>query len=168
MNRRLRCVALCAGVQLAGCAAVFTLSSDRVDGWMYEDRKLLQTLPRLYSGVLFDGWCITHAGQAAEAFWMCLLDLPLSLAVDTVVLPYKAYKQIEYGNFHPRFVPDVHESFERNREANRQQHIRMCRAAVASDGGWWADHPQARERCRKDLEAEETDGGTGPGEYREQ
>jgi len=126
---------------------------------MHEDPSLPQNLPRIYSGVLADGWCLGFA-CGAEGFWLSLFDLPLSLAADTVFLPFKAYEQIRYGNFHPRLVPEVHAENERNRERLRAEHLSTCRAAIKSDGGWWSDHPRQLEQCRKDLATEATDGGS--------
>jgi uncharacterized protein YceK len=84
----------------SGCATIYTLSADRIEGDMYES-KAPQSWPRLFSGVSADGYCI-FSGGGAQVWPLCLLDLPLSLAGDLIVSPYKAYDQIAHGNYHPR------------------------------------------------------------------
>src|SRR6266849_4036692 len=104
----------------SGCATVFTLSSDRVEGNMCELPDGPRSFPRIYSGVLGDGYCLGGSAmqRAPEALsqvgLLCFLDIPLSLVADTVVLPFRIYEQIRFGNFHPRLVPEVHKERRQN------------------------------------------------------
>ncbi|MDH5732065.1 MAG: YceK/YidQ family lipoprotein [Gammaproteobacteria bacterium] len=58
-------------------------------------------MPRIYSGTIFDSRCIYHPDKAGannmELF--CLIDLPLSILLDTLILPYTIYTQIRYGSY---------------------------------------------------------------------
>jgi uncharacterized protein YceK len=138
-SRRHRHVALAAlALSCGGCATVYTLSSDRVEGTMQEDRSLPRSFPRVYSGVLGDGWCVAHSPSAQPGFF-CLLDVPLSLALDTVVLPYTAYQQIRFGNFHPRLVASEHAAALQRTEYARSHLRGYCRNVTSVDGGTPAD-----------------------------
>ena len=68
-------------------------------------------LPNMYSGVILDVQGIAHYGcdnngncefghykETNNFEFFCLIDLPLSLAMDTVLLPVTIYKQFKYGN----------------------------------------------------------------------
>ena len=76
-------------------------------------RSMPQWMPRVYSGARLDTFCMT---KIAEPLLFCVLDTPLSLALDTIVLPYTIYGQIKYGNFEPRFVPGTRDGLEPNRQ----------------------------------------------------
>ena len=52
----------------------------------------------LYSGTQLNYYCLTEDAYEGMGI-LCFIDLPLSLALDTVVLPYTAYKQYRYGNY---------------------------------------------------------------------
>lgn len=104
--RRVSLALLCwLWVAASGCATIYTLSADRVEGDMYESHALPQSWPRLFSGVSADGYCIAQifsGGGTAQIWPLCILDLPLSLAGDVIVSPYKAYDQVAHGNYRPR------------------------------------------------------------------
>lgn len=59
------------------------------------------TLPRIYSGTLFDFRCFLrpemHETQGIGGF--CLVDVPFSFIADTVILPLTIYEQIKYGSY---------------------------------------------------------------------
>ncbi|HXL39680.1 MAG TPA: YceK/YidQ family lipoprotein [Myxococcales bacterium] len=128
---------------LTGCASVYMLSPDRVEGTMYdESRHVPSTFPRLYSGVLVDAWCgfetFRVGGEAFQVGLFCFLDLPLSLAADTVLLPYKAYTQIRYGNFQPRLVPEMHLEKLQQREMLERAGMAWCARRVSDGTGNFA------------------------------
>jgi len=82
---------------ITGCGTIASLSleEDAIDQNAYS------TLPRIYSGTVLDSRCIYHPHEKSpnnlEAF--CLIDLPISLVLDTVFLPYTAMMQIKYGSY---------------------------------------------------------------------
>lgn len=89
-------VLIIAAAALNGCGTMMTLSM--------EEEKIVdpcKTLPRAYSGTVFDSRMIYHpehtGSNNAEFFF--LIDLPLSLVLDTLVLPYTGYKQIQHGSY---------------------------------------------------------------------
>lgn len=59
------------------------------------------TLPRLYSGTLFDMRCFFRPAmhETEDIRWFCLLDVPFSLAADTIILPLTIYEQVKYGSY---------------------------------------------------------------------
>lgn len=79
----------------SGCAAIYTQTHfaylevipNCSETW---------TFPNVYSGSTLDLACI----PAENAGFFCLVDLPLSLVVDTLILPYTAYRQIHEGNWY--------------------------------------------------------------------
>lgn len=62
-------------------------------------------VPRIYSGVSYD-ICILRGKPSHTSLWLgsvpqlMLVDLALSGVLDTVVLPYTIYKQINEGHIH--------------------------------------------------------------------
>lgn len=80
---------------LSGCASLYTQSSDP-----YLDAKLdcsdAKAIPHLYSGTVFDVYCL----PAENVAFFCLVDLPLSLAVDTLISPVTLYRQIQRGHWY--------------------------------------------------------------------
>ena len=83
---------------LAGCASIGTqFFNEELD---LTSECLSYPIPSMYSGTVFDFSCFYHPSYSGtnniEA--ACLLDLPLSLVTDTIMLPYTGYKQIKYGN----------------------------------------------------------------------
>jgi uncharacterized protein YceK len=76
------------------------------------------TLPNAYSGVVLDvqqgfryrcppvGECTFFSpGPSANVELFLILDIPLSLALDTILLPYTVYQQVNHGNICTRGVP---------------------------------------------------------------
>ncbi|MDX1802482.1 MAG: hypothetical protein R3292_00275 [Alcanivorax sp.] len=83
---------------LSGCASLYTQSTDP---YLEDIRDCSQRrpIPNLYSGTVFDLYCI----PAENAGFFCLLDLPLSLTMDTLLVPYTLYRQIHDGPwYHPQ------------------------------------------------------------------
>ena len=81
---------------LNGCATIATLSM--------EEENIVdtcKTLPRVYSGTVFDSRCMYHPERKGtnNMEFFCLIDLPLSIAMDTIVLPYTAYQQYKHGSY---------------------------------------------------------------------
>ncbi|HET7789129.1 MAG TPA: hypothetical protein VFL36_24355 [Myxococcales bacterium] len=64
------------------------------------------SLPRLFSGSVADARCVI--GTQPQGI-PCILDLPLSFVVDVLVSPYTLVQQVRHGNFHPRFVQEIHD-----------------------------------------------------------
>ncbi len=83
--------------QLIGCGTIVSLSLEEET----IDQNAYSTLPRAYSGVILDSRCIhhphDHSPNNVEVF--CLIDLPISFVLDTVLLPYTATTQIMYGSY---------------------------------------------------------------------
>jgi uncharacterized protein YceK len=134
--RRLVVCLLCAGFLQGGCATIFSLSPDRIEGDMYESWDSPKSFPRIYSGTIGDGYCVTH-DRSGQIGFFCLLDLPLSLAADTIVLPYTAYQQIRQGNYHARCIPKEHDAACLQRKQQVESMIELCRK-----------QPRDSERCR--------------------
>lgn len=86
---------LCLVTLLCGCASLYTQTHDS-----YTDAEMdcsdSKTIPNIYSGLIFDLYCV----PAENAGFFCLVDLPMSFVVDTVIIPFTAYRQIEYGNWY--------------------------------------------------------------------
>jgi uncharacterized protein YceK len=91
----LQVLAACMVISCAACSTIIT----RLTGpdWRPPDHPL----PRIYSGTLFDFRCLFRSEmydtQGLGGF--CLIDVPFSLVVDTVILPYTIYDQIKYGSY---------------------------------------------------------------------
>ena len=65
-----------------------------------------ENVPRVYSGTIYTGGLIlgTYYGELRDYvpfffYPVLIVDLPLSLAMDTILLPYTIYTQVRYGNF---------------------------------------------------------------------
>jgi uncharacterized protein YceK len=82
-------------VLLAGCASTYTLTYEAYDpeATVCSDRF---SIPRVYSGTVFDFFCLS----AENAAFFCLIDMPMSLVVDTIVLPYTSYRQYNEGSWY--------------------------------------------------------------------
>ena len=81
---------------LYGCGTIYTVSAD-AENLKQEACSYDCSLPRVYSGVLFDICGITEedAGQGgAILFW----DLFFSIPADTVILPYTIFMQVKEGS----------------------------------------------------------------------
>ncbi len=96
----------------AGCATIGTLQADLVQREMDLNPGLPQTLARPYSGTVADANCVAHWQVAV----FCFFDLPLSLVLDTVVLPYTIYQQAEHGSIKGR---EARSQEQRDQESSR-------------------------------------------------
>jgi uncharacterized protein YceK len=98
---------LLAAVMLAGCGTVQTvMRGDEVAAKSLKERKsYCGAVPRIYSGVTYD-FCTLNAplekGRDAEvhdnAPAIVLIDVVLSGALDTLLLPYTLYRQQADGS----------------------------------------------------------------------
>jgi uncharacterized protein YceK len=98
---------LLAALMLAGCGTVQTvMRGDEVAAKSLKERKsYCGAVPRIYSGVTYD-FCILNAplekGRDAEvhdnAPAIVLIDVVLSGALDTLLLPYTLYRQQADGS----------------------------------------------------------------------
>ncbi|QZP31939.1 YceK/YidQ family lipoprotein [Pseudomonas sp. DR48] len=98
---------LLAALMLAGCGTVQTvMRGDEVAAKSLKERKsYCGAVPRIYSGVTYD-FCILNAplekGREAEvhdnAPAIVLIDVVLSGAFDTLLLPYTLYRQQADGS----------------------------------------------------------------------
>ncbi len=60
-----------------------------------------QSLPRVYSGVLYDICAVDSKAEQVQQIWMTsfhLIDIIPSALIDTILLPYTWYLQKEKGN----------------------------------------------------------------------
>jgi len=97
---------------LSGCGTVNTVvRGDAVAAKnLREWRTRCASLPRVYSGAVYN-FCIlngepnptTDAPGAPAAIPFAIVDIALSGVLDTLVLPYTVYRQLEEGNIelHP-------------------------------------------------------------------
>src|SRR4051794_31776034 len=86
----------CSPLLLAGCGTVAGLygkATGRCDGYSGH------TIPRVYSGVAID---MSYIRDGAEDSYVLVLDLPVSAAADTLVLPYTLWAQSKHGNLYDR------------------------------------------------------------------
>jgi uncharacterized protein YceK len=60
------------------------------------------TIPSVYSGTVFDVKGVFHTGPTNNVELLLLIDIPLSVAADTMILPYTIYRQIRYGSICPK------------------------------------------------------------------
>lgn len=77
---------------MSGCLSIYTIT----DSTNEDDCKFCKNIPRVYSGAKYDLFCSLRADNVG--LFIFLLDTPLSIAVDTVALPYTIYQQIKYGS----------------------------------------------------------------------
>lgn len=89
---------------LSGCGSLATLlsSDSSIERNLERRNTYCSSIPRVYSGVVF-GMCKLHAKPNDTysdplVFMFVGLDLMLSGAVDTLVLPYTIYEQSEIGS----------------------------------------------------------------------
>ncbi|SDY12262.1 YceK/YidQ family lipoprotein [Nitrosomonas sp. Nm33] len=106
MKSKLKYALVCSiAVFLAGCGTTNTV----IRGDWVAKRNLNQietsceTIPRIYSGVSYD-ICLLRGKPSQMALWVApipqliFLDIALSGAFDTVILPYTVYTQISNGD----------------------------------------------------------------------
>lgn len=60
----------------------------------------------IYSGTKFNSECIT--GNYENVAFFCLVDFPLSLVFDTVILPYTIYTKTSGNGYCPESEPNNH------------------------------------------------------------
>jgi uncharacterized protein YceK len=86
---------------LTGCGTAATVLQDDADAaqGLRKQKTYCQSIPRVYSGLAHD-FCVLNAPPDPTGFLVpfILLDLTLSGALDTVVLPYTIYRQSVDGN----------------------------------------------------------------------
>ena len=83
------------GVALTSCGTMMALHADAPKEFA-RTPDLPCSWPRLYSGISLDIYAVKQNSQiGAILFW----DIPLSLAMDTIVLPITAFLQIRDGSF---------------------------------------------------------------------
>lgn len=84
---------------ISGCASIYTQTHSAYEAAM-TDCSHRATIPNVYSGTVFDFQCL----PAENAGFFCLVDLPLSFAMDTLMVPYTAYRQFRYGSWYNQEV----------------------------------------------------------------
>ncbi|WP_433741272.1 YceK/YidQ family lipoprotein [Pseudomonas putida] len=86
---------------LTGCGTVSTVFQDESTAaqGLRKQKTYCQSIPRVYSGLAYD-FCVLNAPPDPTGILvpLVLLDLALSGALDTVVLPYTVYRQGADGN----------------------------------------------------------------------
>ncbi len=106
MKLKLYC-ALTALLTVSGCGTINTVmrGDDVVKRNMDKVDTKCSAIPRIYSGVVYD-FCLLHAKPLPEGQWssstnditLIGLDLVFSCVLDTLVLPYGIYKQVNDGS----------------------------------------------------------------------
>jgi uncharacterized protein YceK len=81
---------------VSGCATTYTLAVNPHEFAVKNGCADDAVIPYVYSGVSVDLTCL----RVPIVGLFCLIDLPLSAALDTVILPYTIYKQKTYGNWY--------------------------------------------------------------------
>lgn len=95
-----------------GCGSFMTLlpgSENRLQRIGFSERTYCKSIPRVYSGVSYDVCTVfigppapigteRDAERAKRFFPGYMMDIALSLVVDTLVLPYTIYRQYKDGN----------------------------------------------------------------------
>ena len=88
---------LSAAVVISGCGSIYTLSDDFEKEMSQEDSCPQDCVVyRVYGGTALD-MCLLRTESAGQGGAIAFWDLPFSLALDTVVLPYTVYKQATVG-----------------------------------------------------------------------
>jgi uncharacterized protein YceK len=86
---------------LTACGTVATVLQDDADAaqGLRKQKTYCQSIPRVYSGLAYD-FCTLNAPPDPTGILLplVLLDMTLSGALDTVVLPYTIYRQGMDGN----------------------------------------------------------------------
>lgn len=101
-------VLICAiAVLLLGCGTINTVVRDDAVARrnLSHVKSPCEIIPRIYSGVFYD-MCVLRGKPSRTALWvgaipeLMLVDLALSAVLDTVVLPYTIYEQMNAGSIH--------------------------------------------------------------------
>lgn len=64
-----------------------------------------ESVPRVYSGIAYD-FCVLRGKPSQAALWLVpipeliMVDIALSAALDTALLPYTIYEQIQSGSIY--------------------------------------------------------------------
>jgi uncharacterized protein YceK len=67
-----------------------------------QDCEGMGAVPNVYGGTVTDVRGAFHSGPTNNVEAFLILDIPLSIAADTIILPYTIYRQIQYGNICPK------------------------------------------------------------------
>lgn len=88
-------------LSISGCGTLNTVFRENVAATreLRKQKTYCQSIPRVYSGLAFD-FCLLNAppDYTGVLVPLVLVDLALSGAADTVVLPYTLYRQGKDGN----------------------------------------------------------------------
>lgn len=108
-------------LSLSGCGTFSTLGKGplQISSAKYNGSQPCKKIRRWYSGVKYD-YCVLFKGDGSnwELEGYLAWDLPFSLIVDTVVLPYTIYKQATIGSLEQKYI--VEHFSEKASEANNQ------------------------------------------------
>jgi uncharacterized protein YceK len=94
-------------ILLEGCGTLKTLSpaGNHVDISLRGMKSRCETIPRIYSGTCFEVCKLygepsytANSGLAIGGLPLFIFDIPLSLIMDTLVLPYTTIRQFKDGN----------------------------------------------------------------------
>ncbi|WP_411390542.1 YceK/YidQ family lipoprotein [Pseudomonas sp. MPB23] len=101
MNIKNVAVLLMVSLLSSGCGTLNTVLREDVAATreLRQQKTYCQSIPRAYSGAAFD-FCLLHAAPdpTGRVISLVLADIALSGALDTLVLPYTLYRQVEHGN----------------------------------------------------------------------
>lgn len=94
-------------LMLLGCGTINTVVRDDAVARrnLSQVKSPCEIIPRIYSGVSYD-MCVLRGKPSRTALWvgaipeLMLVDLALSAILDTVVLPYTVYEQMNAGPIH--------------------------------------------------------------------
>ena len=86
-------------VNISGCATIISQSDGHDDDVIMCHPE--QGFSAIYSGTKLDTYCL-YIGADNAAFF-CLLDLPLSLVADTLILPYTIYSEVTGTRYCPAY-----------------------------------------------------------------
>ncbi|WP_223545676.1 YceK/YidQ family lipoprotein [Pseudomonas sp. A-B-19] len=88
-------------LSLMGCGTAATVLQDEAEAaqGLRRQKTYCQSIPRIYSGLAYD-FCVLNAPPDPTGILvpLVLMDLAVSGALDTVVLPYTIYRQSVDGN----------------------------------------------------------------------
>ncbi|MBV4454023.1 MULTISPECIES: YceK/YidQ family lipoprotein [Pseudomonas] len=99
----IRTLAVLGIVSLAasGCGTLNTVFREDIAATreLRKQKTYCEAIPRIYSGLAFD-FCLLHAtpDPTGVLIPLALADIAASGVLDTMVLPYTVYRQIEDGN----------------------------------------------------------------------
>ncbi len=89
---------------LSGCGTLNTVtnSDQQISRNLIRQETSCKTIPRAYSGLAYD-FCYLYSRPTRSQFYdgflgLHVLDGAISIAADTVLLPYTGYKQYKHGS----------------------------------------------------------------------